>query len=72
MPVWQRFLICDLKTSISNHFQSICFLTCMEVNFLINSDVGIFHQVMFSLSQVKDILLVENSFLENDLKAVSP
>lgn len=44
----------------------------MEVIFLVNSDVGIFHQVMFSLSQVKDILLVENSFLENDLKAVSP
>lgn len=45
----------------------------MEVIFFVNSDVGIFHQVMlFFLSQVKDILLVENSFLENDLKAVSP
>lgn len=38
----------------------------------VNSDLGIFHQVMFPLSQGKDILLVEDSFLENDFEVVSP
>lgn len=41
--------------------------------FLINSDFGIFREITcFLYHKVKDILLVENSLLEDDFKAIPP
>lgn len=69
--MWQRFLIYDLKALMSSLPVNMVF-DLYGGHFFVNSDLGLFHQVMFSLSQGKDILLVENSFLENDFKVVSP
>lgn len=40
--------------------------------YFINSDFGNSCSNMFSLRQVEGVFLVENNFLEDDLKAVPP